>query len=338
VRSWRIAFPAPGEVAVEEEEVPEAPGPGEVLVRARASLISTGTECIALTRAFEPGTHWDRWVRFPFRPGYSLVGEVVAAGPGVDGVRPGDRLAVRAPHAAHVVARRWVARVPEEIPDADAVYFALAAIVQHAVRRGAVTLGDRVVVVGCGLLGQLACQYARVAGARAVVAVDPARPRVEAALRLGATHGVAEAADRAGEAVRSCTDGEMADVVFEATGHPQALPGALGLARTLGRVVLVGDTGTPSAQHLTGDVVARGVSLIGAHDGHPPAAPTPWYPWTHARMVELFFELLRQGRMGVRALTTDVVSPWEAPAVYRELLQRREAHLGVVFDWTRLGR
>jgi 2-desacetyl-2-hydroxyethyl bacteriochlorophyllide A dehydrogenase len=338
VSSKRIVFVGKSRVEVEQRPVPspDALAPDQILVRARASLISTGTECIVLQQLYEPGTHWDRWVRFPFYPGYSMVGEVVAAGRGVTAVAPGQRVALRAGHAQHIVTNRWVTTVPDGVDDREAAWFALACIVQIGIRRAQIALGETVVVVGLGILGQLACQYARVCGARRVIAVDPARERLRTAERLGATHGLALPVGEAVQAVQALTGGELADVVFDVTGHASVFAPALAMVRRLGRLVLLGDTGTPSQQHLTGDVVTRGITIVGAHDSLPPAEDNAWYPWTHRRMAELFFDLLLQGRMNVRELTSHVVSPTDAPDVYRGLVERRGDYLGVVFDWTRL--
>ena len=75
--SHTIVFTAKEQVEFVQEPVRD-PGSGEVLLRARKTLISTGTESICLSRLFEPGSHWDRWVTYPFFPGYLLCGEVVA--------------------------------------------------------------------------------------------------------------------------------------------------------------------------------------------------------------------------------------------------------------------
>src|SRR5690242_8425647 len=117
VESLRILFTGINQVVVDRVPVPE-PGPEEVLVRARRSLISTGTEGIALARLFDPGTHWDRYVTDPFAPGYSMMGKVVAIGDAVTEFQPGDRVAVRRPHAQYVVApgARTV-RVPDAVSD-----------------------------------------------------------------------------------------------------------------------------------------------------------------------------------------------------------------------------
>src|ERR1043166_10053275 len=81
----------------------EEPKAGELLVETTRTLISTGTETICYTRNFAPGTHWDDWVKYPFPPGYSHVGRVIAVGEGVQEWKTGDRVASGAGHTSHEV-------------------------------------------------------------------------------------------------------------------------------------------------------------------------------------------------------------------------------------------
>ena len=156
--SHNIVFTGKNQVEFIKEPV-RNPGSGEVLLKARKTLISTGTEGICLSRLFEPGSHWDRWVTYPFSPGYLLVGEVVAVGPDVDQIPEGARFGVRRPHSEFVtVSTSDLYPVPEGIVDEDAPWFGLATIVQHGVRRAEHQLGEIVVVIGLGLLGQLTVQ------------------------------------------------------------------------------------------------------------------------------------------------------------------------------------
>src|SRR3954471_6640417 len=102
LRATRLVFPGARQVALESWTPPE-PGPGQVRLRARWSLMSTGTEGIVFNRRFDPGTHWDQWVKYPFMPGYALVGEVERLGADVRGLAVGDVVATRHPHASHAV-------------------------------------------------------------------------------------------------------------------------------------------------------------------------------------------------------------------------------------------
>jgi 2-desacetyl-2-hydroxyethyl bacteriochlorophyllide A dehydrogenase len=333
MQSLNVVFTGRNQVEVRTEPV-AAPGPGTVLVRASKTLISTGTEGIALGRLFEEGSHWDRWVTYPFHPGYSMAGRVVAVGAGVAGVGEGDRVAARKPHHQYVtVSRSALTPIPDGVSDEEATWFGLANIVQNGVRRAEHCLGESVAVIGLGPLGQLVVQYLRLLGARHVIAIDRAAQRLELACARGATAAVNASAADAREEVLRLTDGPGVDVVYDVTGAPGVLPSALRLLRRFGRLVLLGDTGTPTEQRLTGDVVTKGLRIVGAHDSNPPAESSDHAYWSHARMTELFFAYLQRGDMRVHDLITHRYAPAEAPQAYGLLSEQRFATMGVIFDW-----
>lgn len=332
---WSVVFTGANQVEVVKESTPE-PRSGEVLVEARCTLISTGTEGIIFARLFDPGTHWDRWVQYPFHPGYSFVGRVQAVGPGVDHVHVGDRVAARANHRQYTnLPAQSLYPIPEGISDEDAAWFGLANIVQIAIRRAEHSLGDSVVIVGLGLLGQLVVQYVRLMGARVVVAVDPAARRLEMAKSHGATHILPLEAEAAVDEVLRLTGGG-ADVVYDVTGHARVFSSCLRMSRRLGKVVLLGDTGSPGQQCLTPDVVTRGLRIIGSHDSNAPHISDDPAVWDHHRMAQLFYEYVLRGDMRVSDLVTHRYSPLEAASAYAMLRERRSEAMGVIFDWTRL--
>jgi hypothetical protein len=116
VKSLNIVFPEPGRVEVREEPVPPLQ-PGEILVRTRRSLISTGTELTALRRDFEDGTFQQTYVRFPDAPGYSNAGVVEAVATDVTDFKPGDRVASRGKHGQLVAApAHRAAKIPMTSP------------------------------------------------------------------------------------------------------------------------------------------------------------------------------------------------------------------------------
>jgi threonine dehydrogenase-like Zn-dependent dehydrogenase len=296
-----------------------------------------GTELICYERRFEPDTHWDRWVKYPFYPGYSNSGVVEAAGPEVTEVAVGDRVASRAHHRQIYVAdTARMLRIPDGVSDEDATWFGLANIVQNGVRRAEHELGDAVAVVGLGPLGQLVTQYARLLGAREVIAIDPVPARLELARAHGATQTLAMPVAAAVEHVKAMTDGRGADVVYDVTGHPAVFTAALALPRRFGKVILLGDAGTPSEQRLTSDVITRGLRIIGAHDNNPPPAGTDHLWWSHKNMARLFFTYLQRRQMEVGSLVTHRHAPTDAPECYEALATDRSGALGVLFDWERL--
>lgn len=336
MKSKNIVFTEPRVAALVEQDVPEM-GDSQILVRAEHSLISTGTELICFNGEFEPGTHWDQWVKFPFKPGYCMVGSIEKVGAEVSRFAPGERVALRANHKEWTV---WDAKnhdrvvsVPEGVKPDDAPWFGMGCIAQIGVRRAQHQLGDAVAIIGAGLLGQLVTQYVRLMGAREIIMIDTAPARLELAKQHGATQVLDMTADKAREAVYDLTSGNGADVVYDITGHPLAFQPALGLARRFGKLLLLGDTPRPGQQCLTLDVVTRGVQIIGAHDSMPPHTSSDYEHWTHIEMSQLFFNYLQREQMRVADLVTHRYKPKQAPQAYSDLLKDRSTALGVIFDW-----
>ena len=336
VRSTYIVFPQAGEVAVREEEVPP-PGEGQILCRAIKSLISIGTESYCLRGVFDPDTNWARWVSYPFRPGYSMVAEVIALGPGVDGTYAGARVLVSSAHQQYfLTSPERTLPVPQGVSDEDGTWGTLACTTQLAARRGDLALGESVAVVGLGMLGQLVVQYLYLAGARRVMAIDLVEGRLELARDHGATHTIAKDAAAAREDVVRITGGRMLDAVWDVTGHPAALSQCVQLVRQHGRVILTGDTPTPSQQYLGAGVLSNSVAILGVHgESHAPHYSSHT-PWTKPEIVALFYDYLLDGRMRVSDLVTHRHAPAEAPDVYARLQTERAASIGVVFDWSRV--
>lgn len=332
-KNYAITFS--GLNVVELLEVPRRePLPNEIVIRTECSLISTGTELTCLHRRFAAGGHFDQWVKYPFFPGYSNVGSVVRIGAEVRRFKVGDRVASRTAHQQFVTAAEdAVVTIPAEVTNPEAVWFGLGTIVQNGIRRAQHALGDNVVVIGLGPLGQLAVQYARLSGAREVVAIDTVRRRLEMAHLHGATAVISLSVEAAKDCVLEATHGQLADVVYDITGHPAVLAPALSLARTLGKVVLLGDAGDPTQQHLSGDLITRGITLIGAHDNNPPTVASPHAFWTRKHMAELFLSYVARKQLEVAALITHRFSPAEAKAAYRCLSEERATAMGVIFNW-----
>lgn len=335
MQSLNIVFTGQNQVETRTEPVRD-PAPDEVLVRSSRTLISTGTEGICFARLFEPGTHWDNWVKYPFSPGYCQIGRVVAIGRDVTDFREGERVAARSPHRQYnLVSPTRLHHLPDSVKDEEAAaWFGLASIVQNGVRRTEHALGDTVAIVGVGPLGQLVTQYLRLLGAEEIIVIDPAPKRIEMACSHGATIGLNMPISEAKEQVLEVTEGRGADVVYDVTGNAAVLEAALPLVRRFGKMVVLGDTGTPSQQRFTKDVVTRGLRVLGAHDTNPPPVTSDYAPWSHKQMVQLFFKYLARGDMRTADLITHRFPPQQAPEVYRLLKEDRPNTLGVVFDWT----
>jgi 2-desacetyl-2-hydroxyethyl bacteriochlorophyllide A dehydrogenase len=336
MQSLNILFTGPGQVELREEPV-APPRPDEVLCAAEKSLISIGTETHCLRGVFEPGTMWADWVRYPFHPGYSMVARVEEVGADVRGVRPGDLVAVSGNHRQRFTSpQSEVYPLPEGVSDEEGTWMLLACTTQLGVRRAAIQLGERVGVIGVGVLGQLVVQYCRLSGARHVIAINRSPSRLALARQHGATHSIQTDVQHARDEVAAITEGQMLDVVFDVTSNPDSLAPATELARRLGRVVLLGDSPTPSQQHLGPHVVSNSLSILSIHGSMRGEPASAFHRWDARAMTDLFFDLLRQGRMRVADLVTHRYSPAAAPEVYATLLENPTVALGVIFDWGQL--
>jgi L-iditol 2-dehydrogenase len=309
---------------VETFDLPDNPGPGELLVESETTAVSAGTEIAgytANTTFRHPGMDWRA---DPYRPGYSLAGIVRAIGEGVSGVSVGDRVCGQGPHAsaAIVQADRFVV-VPPEVSSDQAAMSTLGIIVLNAVRLAHLQLGESVAVVGAGLVGQICCRLARLSGARPVVSIDPIERRRQLALDGGADEAYAP----------EDAPGDL-DVVFEATGSPHAFNPALKMVRRQGRMIALGSTrGIVPEFDLYGDLHRKGVTLIGAHLTTTPEHETPYNPWTQNRNRAVILRLVRDEELNLDRLVSHRVSYKEGPAMFDRLATSREEFFGVLLRW-----
>lgn len=322
-------FPGVRQVIHEAFETP-VPKAGEVLVRNRYTLISTGTENRVFTRNFDAGMYWDDWIKYPFCPGYSAIGEVVALGDSVSGISLGQRVAFRGFHASHgAVAAANVVPVPDGLDDKDAAWFALAKIAFMGARASDYRAGDSVLIIGAGPIGQMSVRWAAAAGLEHIVVVEPVESRLKLALPGGATAIINKPVDQCRDDVLAATGGKLPRIVNDATGNAGVFDAALGLAADFGRVVMLGITGSPSRQRLSKDVIIRGLTIIGAHDAHNDAE------WNNVTVPRLFFSLASRGRFDLAGLNTHIFRPQDAAVAYETATTRLGETMGILFDWTK---
>jgi L-iditol 2-dehydrogenase len=317
----------PRVVEMEEFVVPD-PGPGDVLIRTRASLISPGTE-----RAFYlalPNTN----ASYPLYPGYSNIGEVIGVGTGVETLRVGDRVASGTGHASYVVtpAAKCI-DVPAVVSDEEAAFFNLIAIAMQGIHKARIELGESVVVLGAGPIGICAMQMAKTSGALPVIAVDQDESRLELALRVGADVALVndgQVVDR----IREQAERDGAAVVIEVTGAGAAILSAFQVAGMRGRVILLGSArGDTDQVNFYRDVHRKGLSVIGAHEITRPQHDTLPGWWTQRDEQRIALKLLATGRMTVKPLISHRFA-WRAFAQAYALLESWDpAATGMVINW-----
>jgi threonine dehydrogenase-like Zn-dependent dehydrogenase len=279
--------------------------------------------------------------------GYSAAGEVVGVGPGVTDLAAGDLVACagagQANHADYVtVKRNLVCRIPSSCPVNLAASTTVGAIALQGVRRAAPQLGERVAVLGLGLIGQITAQLLRAAGCD-VIGLDLAPVRVDRARALGMAAGASDP-DTLKATVRDLTGGRGADrtLITAATKSHAVVNLAMEVTRAKGTVVIVGDVGLKVEREV---FYRKEIDLLmstsygpGRYDaayeieGHD--YPFAYVRWTLNRNMQAYLDLLGRGRIDVQPLIDRVISVDEAPGAYRALADGvGELPLGVLIRY-----
>jgi threonine dehydrogenase-like Zn-dependent dehydrogenase len=271
MKSHYVSFTGPNTAVLEEEEVsPDDLAPGEALVRSEFSIISSGTEGAGFTDLVrEMPNLQNLQLGYPRRTGYGHLGEVIAVGAEVDNVTPGDRILTFARHASFAHARvsqsagpttdprrrmaPFALHVPKDMDGKRAVATRMAGVAMTALRSSTVQAGDRVVVIGLGLVGNFAAQLFQLAGAH-VLGLDVSAKRLEVARACGIREVHNSAQGDPVQAVRDWVGAKDAtggaEIVIEAIGRSELVMQAVDMTGRFGETILLG---SPRAR-VTADV------------------------------------------------------------------------------------
>jgi polar amino acid transport system substrate-binding protein len=279
--------------------------------------------------------------------GYSAAGIVVEVAEDVTEFHIGDRVACAgvgfASHAEVLsVPKNLCVHLPEDVSFEAGAFGTLGAIALQGVRLAEPTLGESVVVIGLGLVGQLTVQLLKANGCRVFgLDLDPAR--VSLAMELGADRAVVSGEEAANE-IKKWTRGRGADAVLitAATDSNQPVELAASVSRLKGRVIVVGMTGLDIPRQ---PFFSRELKLIismsygpGRYDPDYEERgqdyPLPYVRWTEKRNIESFLELVNNSRVNVDKLTTHRFRLEDAERAYALIsADSNEPYLGVLLNY-----
>ena len=334
-KNYQVVFVKPKEVILKKTKIP-LPKKGEVLIKTLVTQVSTGTELTILSGEFPKGSCWAHYAKYPFNAGYSNIGKVIDIGKGVNKDLIGKIVATEALHASYVTCNsKGLRLVPKGLSLEDASFFTIGEIVMQGVRLAKIEPGEIVAIFGLGLLGQVTVQFSRFCGGWPVVGIDPAPLRRKLVLKSGAHYFLNPMDKDFRKVMEKISKGRMFDVVFEVTGNSAIIPEELQFLRERGRQIILSSPRGPSTLDFHDLINAPSRVIIGAHNYSHPKVATTYNPWTIARDVELFFDLLSTNEIKIAHLITHRYKWNKAKEAYQMLLEDRSRSLGIILHWSK---
>ena len=358
-RMKSILIRNPYDVGIVDEERPHA-GPGELVVEARISGISSGTE-LFLYRGTYPNfklKKWAQWKEYPVYPGYELVGKVVEVGPSTKGDASGGSVASLQPSAGVVIAdtsefkvgdrvicmgthqqfarvpATLAAKIPDNVTDEHATLAVLATTTMHSTRRLCLEYGDTVVVIGLGIVGNLALQHAKLGGASKTIAIDLDAKRLEFARNVGVDFTIDASKEDTLKKVSEYTRGVGADAVVEASGAKGTLQVAIDCMRDRGTVELLGWR-TEESSFIFGDLYYKEGKIIATRAiGPDPGMPYSYVRWGYDQSLRLAVELIAKGKLKADFFVPERYDYKDIKKIY-EKIDKNSASIGMqgILTW-----
>ena len=334
MKAKRIVFTKPNTAELIPETL-DLPKDDEVQVKLVTSTISSGTERANLTgsRSVNFRIQEEPEAIFPRYGGYSSAGIVQSIGKNVTKVKVGDPVALSwSTHSQYQnISQEFVYPI-SGVSFEDGALLHIATFPLAAIRKCRLELGESAIVMGMGVLGLVALQLLKAAGAAPIIAVDPMAEKREKALQCGADYALDPFEEGFAQKVKKITDGG-AKVGIEVTGFGSGLDGILDCMARFGRVALLGCT---RSSDFTIDYYRKvhgpGITLIGAHTMARPDRESHGGWWSLPDDIDALIKLVKLGRISLCQLVDETASPEQAGAVYHRLATDKAFPI-VQFDW-----
>ncbi|NQT93828.1 MAG: zinc-binding alcohol dehydrogenase [Lentisphaerae bacterium] len=331
MKTQAIVAVAPRTVEIREIDIGDV-GDWDIRVELEVSAISVGTESYVIGREEVSAN--------PFVPGYAPIGRIVETGDSVTGFAVGDRVSYFSPrtppdaalgsggHQSSAIidvdpAHRnllgpdsFCVKVPEGLSSDRAAFGGISSVSCRGIGMAAPSVGERVFVVGQGLIGQFTAAHAHLRGAEVTVA-DLYDRRLDAARVNGADHVINAGREDLAEALRKTWPGG-ADILVDTTGNYRVIEASLAALRWRGNTVFLG--------------WCKGTDFdfarLQAKGG------TAFFPWTlEGHRVLNSWRLMDSGALHVDHLITHRFPYRDAQKAYDLVYNAPGEYLGIVLDW-----
>jgi threonine dehydrogenase-like Zn-dependent dehydrogenase len=319
--------------------VPE-PGPDQVLVRVDTSPVSAGTEG-NFFRHNPPDGPLKRT-----QLGYMTVGHIQAIGANVTGYAVGDRVLTSGHHQSHWLVTvdptaqelgtgKYIEKLDDAVSDAAAGFTVLGDVSLHGVRRAQLQIDESVAVIGCGIVGQLTIQFARISGAYPIIAIDLFDSRLELAKLSGATHVINSSTTDPVQAVKEITGGLGAESVFHCAPVAQLLQPAMEMASDRGKVVITTSAPGTAQVGIQVELMRKELSIIGVYQTGMDQPNNYWH-WSRPRNRRACLRMLASGDLKIDPLVSHIVPYTEAAAMFEMMRRGGDDWMGIAFTWDKL--
>jgi 2-desacetyl-2-hydroxyethyl bacteriochlorophyllide A dehydrogenase len=338
MKARTLFFTAPRQVEIRESDLP-ALQDDEVLVETRCSAISAGTEMLVYRGEFphlaDAHDTLSSELRFPLAYGYACVGQVKAIGKLVSGNWK-DRLVFSfQPHTSHFIAKpEALITIPQLLSPETACLLPNMETAVNLVQDGAPILGERVVVLGQGVIGLLVASLLREFPLEKLATSDCYALRRKASLEIGVNDsfdpGLLEGNSNTSKNKYDIAYAQNFDLTFELSGSPSALNDAIALTAFSGRIVVGSWYGKKKAPIDLGGAFHRSrIRLISSQVST--IAPALSGRWDKARRFGVAWEALK--RIQPQKWITHRFPIEEAEKAYRLLDENPQETIQVVFNY-----
>lgn len=336
------------DVRYEDTEKPIIKNEDDVLIRVQvAGICGSDISRFGKLGSYNPGLTW----------GHEFSGVVADVGTGVSGLKTGDRVTacncfpcfectfcqqgrysqcvdlkvlgghVKGAFAEYIsVPARNVLKLPDEMDFATASFIEPSSVVVHGFRQVDVKAGSRVAVVGCGTIGLLAVQWAKICGAGEVFAFDTDEHKLAIARETGADHVFAVQDESSLSRFTALTENLGVDIVIESSGNAAGIASSLLLAAKGGSVVLLGiPYGDVAFPRLNFEKIIRcELKVLGSWNSI--SAPFPGREWKTSA------HYLNTGQIDIRPLISKRITLKDAPATFPDLYRREYPFVKILIN------
>ena len=347
----QIVFTGMNKAELLTVEAPDRLGQRQIRIETQYTLVSPGTE-LAWYSGIQKDVAGDTFT-YPVYSGYCQTGKVVEVSDDIAEYRVGELIVSGGPHSSQVIVDlkesaelphadliEPIQKVPKGLHPRLAPFAKIGEIAMTAIRIAEFSLGDRVLVIGLGMVGNLTSQLFQLAGAD-VLAVDISPFRLERGRACGVKNIVNSSDLDLQQTVNDWSGGLGADVSVESVGNSSLILQSIGMTRRLGEVILLG---TPrrkielNPSPYLWQAHMKGVRLKGAlRSLFYPVHPKNYNRYSVSEDLRKILQLMESSDLRVEPLHTDTFTPEECQEAFQHIQRAKDRSIGVLFDWVKHG-